>query len=128
MTIGAGAVVGENVVLDIDTAIGDGATVGHASSLHRGQAVPAGETWQGSPARPTDTTFPTVAPQPCGWLRKVVYSLVSLTFLLAVLAARHRRRGGPAADGDPPAAGDHRARARRADQPPLLDRDAASCR
>ena len=85
LTIGAGAVVGENVVLDIDTAVGDDATVGHASSLHRGQAVPAGETWQGSPARPTVTTFPTVAPQPCGWLRKVVYSLVSLAVLLAVL-------------------------------------------
>ncbi len=85
VTIGCDAVVGEAVVLDIDTAIGDGATVGHSSSLHRGQVVPGGETWHGSPARPTDTTYPTVPSRPCGALRKVVYSLVSITVLLVVL-------------------------------------------
>ena len=53
-------------VLDIDTSMGDGAQLGHASSLHRGQAVPAGEPWHGSPARPTDVDYRTVAPQPCG--------------------------------------------------------------
>jgi non-ribosomal peptide synthetase-like protein len=85
VTIGRDAVVGEAVVLDIDTAVGDGALVGHSSSLHRGQAVPAGETWHGSPARPTDTIYPGVPPMRCGALRKVVYSVVSLTVLLAVL-------------------------------------------
>ena len=50
--------VGEKTVLDIGTSIGDGAQLGHSSSLHAGQAVPAGERWHGSPgrARPTSTT------------------------------------------------------------------------
>lgn len=85
VTIGRGAVIGEAVVLDIDTAVGEGATVGHSSSLHRGQAVPAGETWHGSPARPTDTAYATAPPMRCGLLRKTVYSLVSLAVLLVVL-------------------------------------------
>ena len=38
-------------MLDIDTSMGDGAQLGHTSSLHAGQAVPAGERWHGSPAQ-----------------------------------------------------------------------------
>jgi amino acid adenylation domain-containing protein len=37
--IGAGAFVGEQTVVDIGTALGDGAQLGHASALHAGQAV-----------------------------------------------------------------------------------------
>ncbi|MDD7964592.1 Pls/PosA family non-ribosomal peptide synthetase [Actinomycetospora lemnae] len=85
VTIGRDAVVGENVVLDIDTTIGDGATLGHSSSLHRGQSVPAGATWHGSPAREAPTAYPTVPPMRCGALRKVAYSVVSLAVLLAVV-------------------------------------------
>ena len=50
VTIGADAFVGQATVLDIDTSLGDGAQLGHASSLYEGQAVPAGERRQGSPA------------------------------------------------------------------------------
>ena len=39
--------------LDIDTAMGDGAQLGHSSSLQRGQRIPDGERWHGSPAVPT---------------------------------------------------------------------------
>ncbi len=51
VTLGRDVFVGEKTVLDIDTSLGDGAQLGHASSLHRGQAVPAGERWHGSPAQ-----------------------------------------------------------------------------
>ena len=51
VAIGEGAYVGEETVLDIEGSLGDGAQLGHSSSLHSGQAVPAGERWQGSPAQ-----------------------------------------------------------------------------
>ncbi len=50
VTIGHDVFVGEKTVLDIDTSLGDGAQLGHASSLHPGQGVPDGERWHGSPA------------------------------------------------------------------------------
>ena len=37
--------------------MGDGAQLGHASSLHVGQAVPAGERWHGSPAQRTEVEY-----------------------------------------------------------------------
>lgn len=51
VAIGDGAFVGERAVLDICTELGDGAELGHSSSLHAGQVVPAGECWHGSPGR-----------------------------------------------------------------------------
>jgi non-ribosomal peptide synthetase-like protein len=50
--IGANAVVGDNSVLAINTEIGAGAYLGHASSLHAGQVIPDGQNWHGSPAQP----------------------------------------------------------------------------
>ena len=58
VTLGRDVYVGEMTVLDIGTAMGDGAQLGHSSSLHTGQAVPAGERWHGSPAEPTDRRLP----------------------------------------------------------------------
>ena len=63
--------VGEKTVLDIGTSMGDGAQLGHASSLHSGQAVPAGERWHGSPAERTDVDYRTVAPAPCSTAAEV---------------------------------------------------------
>ncbi|HEY4614804.1 MAG TPA: Pls/PosA family non-ribosomal peptide synthetase, partial [Citricoccus sp.] len=60
VSIGRGAFVGEKAVFDIGTSVGDGAQLGHASSLHEGQAVPAGERWHGSPGQPTRTDYRTV--------------------------------------------------------------------
>jgi non-ribosomal peptide synthetase-like protein len=51
VTLGSGVFIGEASVLDIGTAVGDNGQVGHASSLHQGQSVPAGQCWHGSPAR-----------------------------------------------------------------------------
>jgi non-ribosomal peptide synthetase-like protein len=84
VTLGRDVVVGEKSVLDIGTSMGDGAQLGHASSLHSGQAVPAGERWHGSPAVRTDVDYRLVGPAPCGRLRKVVYTGSQLLKLFSV--------------------------------------------
>ena len=84
VTLGRDVVVGEKSVLDIDTAMGDGAQLGHASALHRGQSVPAGQSWHGSPAVPTDTDFRAVPPAPVRALRKVTYVTSQLVKLFGI--------------------------------------------
>ena len=73
--IGRDVVLGEQSVLDIDTAVGDGARLGHASSLQSSQAIPAGESWHGSPARPAPADLQPVPPARCGRLRRFLYGL-----------------------------------------------------
>ncbi|HEY2834642.1 MAG TPA: Pls/PosA family non-ribosomal peptide synthetase [Sporichthyaceae bacterium] len=65
ITLGDRVVVGAKTVVDIETAMGDGAQLGHASALHPGQSVPAGERWYGSPAGPGNVDFGAVEPDPC---------------------------------------------------------------
>ncbi|WP_443081177.1 Pls/PosA family non-ribosomal peptide synthetase [Streptomyces sp. PmtA] len=84
VTLGRDVTVSEQTVLDIGTSMGDGAQLGHASSLHGGQHVPAGESWHGSPAQPTTTDFRAVEAAPCGGLRKVLYTAAQLLLLLGV--------------------------------------------
>ncbi|WP_443071816.1 Pls/PosA family non-ribosomal peptide synthetase [Streptomyces sp. WMMC940] len=84
VTLGREATVSEQTVLDIDTSMGDSAQLGHASSLHGGQHVPAGESWHGSPAQPTTTDFRAVESAPCGGLRKVLYTAAQLLLLIGV--------------------------------------------
>ena len=86
VTLGRNAFVGEMSVLDIDTAIGDGGQLGHASALHRGQAVPAGERWHGSPALRTTTEYLRVPPARCGRLRRAVSGALTLIAILFVWA------------------------------------------
>src|SRR3989442_7512748 len=74
VTLGRNVFVGEMAVLDINTSMGDGAQLGHSSSLHSGQSVPAGERWHGSPARRTDTDYVRLAPSRCGPLRPATYA------------------------------------------------------
>jgi acyl carrier protein len=57
VSLGENVFVSESTVLDIDASMGDGSQLGHASSLHRGQSVPAGQSWHGTPAQPCDTDF-----------------------------------------------------------------------
>ncbi len=55
-------------MLDIGSSIGDRAQLGHTSSLHAGQSVPAGQRWHGSPAEPTTVDYravPTSSAAPC---------------------------------------------------------------
>lgn len=78
VTIGNRAFVGGSGVLDIDTELGDDAQLAHASSLVRGQRVPPGETWHGTPAVPTEDdyrTVPEITPRP---LRGVLYGVWSM--------------------------------------------------
>ncbi|MGW1805422.1 Pls/PosA family non-ribosomal peptide synthetase [Streptomyces sp. NPDC002078] len=86
ITLGRDAFVGEKTVLDIDTSMGHGAQLGHASALHRGQAVPDGEHWHGSPAQPTRIDYVRVAPAGCGTARRAWFGLGTLVqlFLLYI--------------------------------------------
>ncbi|MER7920079.1 MULTISPECIES: Pls/PosA family non-ribosomal peptide synthetase [unclassified Streptomyces] len=84
ITLGEGVFIGEKTTLDIDTAMGDGAQLGHASALHRGQAVPADERWHGSPAEPTGTDYLRVPPARCGTLRRAWFGLGTLLQLVFV--------------------------------------------
>ena len=82
VTLGNDVFIGEMTVLDINTSMGDGAQLGHTSSLHAGQAVPGGEHWHGSPAQRTEVDYRAVDPARCGTLRRAAYTV---QHLLAVL-------------------------------------------
>jgi len=88
ITLGESVFVGEGTVLDIHTTLGNGAQLGHASSLQAGQVVPAWECWHGSPARPAEAgdDYRTVAPAPCSALRRTAYSIRRLLLELAIAA------------------------------------------
>src|SRR5438552_2032357 len=82
VTLSRDVFVGERSVLDINTCLGDGAQLGHASALHSGQAVPAGERWHGCPAQRTDVNYVKVPPARCGTLRRAAYSAAALLVVL----------------------------------------------
>ncbi|MEU8001477.1 Pls/PosA family non-ribosomal peptide synthetase [Catellatospora sp. NPDC049111] len=82
ITIGSDVIVGEHSALDINSAIGDGARLGHSSTLPPGYAVPAGESWQGMPAQPGHAGLGTVEARDCGWLRKTTYTGVKVANLV----------------------------------------------
>src|SRR5213078_2888100 len=86
VTLGRDVFVGERSVLDINTSMGDGAQLGHASALHGGQAVPAGERWHGCPAQRTDVNYMRVAPARCGRLRRAASAALTFIGILFVLA------------------------------------------
>jgi non-ribosomal peptide synthetase-like protein len=82
VTLGRDVFVGERSVLDINTSMGDGAQLGHASAMHSGQAVPAGERWHGCPAQPTDLNYVRVTPALCGTLRRAAYGAAAVLVVL----------------------------------------------
>lgn len=84
VSLGRDVLVSEACVLDIGTAMGDGAQLGHRSSVQRGQVVPAGESWHGSPARPASVDYASVGPRPCGRARRLGYACGQLLFALLV--------------------------------------------
>jgi non-ribosomal peptide synthetase-like protein len=84
VTLGGHVLVSEHTVLDIETSMGQGAQLGHASSLHAGQAVPDGASWHGSPAQPTEVDYRTVGPADCGTFKRAVYCLLQLLNILVV--------------------------------------------
>ncbi len=89
VTIGRDVFIGDKTVLDINTALGDGSQLGHTSTLHSGQTVPAGERWHGSPAERTQVEYRRVPPTDYGRLRRVSYSvfaLLNVFFIIMPLA------------------------------------------
>src|SRR5881409_4308912 len=82
VTLGRDVFVGERSMLDINTSLGDRAQLGHASGLHGGQAVPAGERWHGSPAQRTDVNYLRVPPAQSGTWRRAIYSTAALLVVL----------------------------------------------
>lgn len=74
VTLGKNVWVGEQTVIDIYTEMGDNSQLGHSSSLHRGQTVPANETWHGSPGRRCDSNYKSVDPARVTMRRKITYS------------------------------------------------------
>ena len=85
--IGRDVFVGEKTALDIGTSIGDGAQLGHTSSLHTGQHIPAGERWHGVPAEPTGVDYRVIAPARGRRLRRFAYGTAQLlsAFVVAPL-------------------------------------------
>jgi non-ribosomal peptide synthetase-like protein len=84
VTLGSGVFIGEKTVLDIDSSMGDGSQIGHASALYSGQTVPAGARWHGSPGRRTDLNYLRVEPAPCGILRRITFNALTLLSLFFV--------------------------------------------
>jgi non-ribosomal peptide synthetase-like protein len=86
VTLGAGVFVGEQTVLDIGTAMENRTQLGHSSSLHAGQTIPAGECWHGSPARRADADcdYRGGLDAVCGTARRARYAAVRLALLLFV--------------------------------------------
>ena len=84
VTIGQDVFVGEATVLDIDTSLGDGAQLGHTSSLHTGQAVPEGERWHGSPAQRTEVNYQSIRPAAPGLARRILFPIAQLVNMLVL--------------------------------------------
>ncbi|WP_443062706.1 Pls/PosA family non-ribosomal peptide synthetase [Streptomyces sp. NBC_00390] len=84
VTLGSNVLVSEHTVIDIETSMGDGSQLGHASSLHTGQVVPAGERRHGSPAQPTEVDYRRVAPADCSTSKRAVYCVLQLLNILVV--------------------------------------------
>jgi len=74
VTLGRDVFVGERSVLDINTSMGAEAQLGHASALHSGQAVPAGQR--------TDINYLRIAPARCSALRRTTYGVVAVLVVL----------------------------------------------
>ena len=112
--IGDNVIVGETSVIDIDTEMGDGAQLAHASSLQRGQCVPPGKRYHGSPAQETSADYRFVEPRPCSTLRRQLYSafqlasvflglgLAVLVFYYVAPALLHASSGAALADAATP--------------------------
>jgi len=84
ITIGARAFVAEATVLDIDTVMGNDTQLGMTSSLQRGQRVPDGQRYQGSPAQETTVNYNSLPPLPVSGFRRVLFSLLQLVVVFGV--------------------------------------------
>ena len=83
--IGNDVFIGEKTALDIESSIGDGAQLGHTSSVHSGQYIPAGQRWHGVPAEPTAVDYRVIPAHRGGGLRRFVYGTLQLLSALVIL-------------------------------------------
>ena len=86
VTMGRDVFIGEQTVLDIGTSMGDGSQLGNSSSLHTGQAVPAGEHWHGSPAQRTAVDYRMAGSKDRRRLRRFAFPTVQMLTMLIVSA------------------------------------------
>lgn len=86
VTIGHSAFVGDQALLDINTAVGDGGQLGHTSALLPGQRIPSGEHWNGVPGRVTDEDYARVPTGTVKASRAWLYGLSKLLVPVAVVA------------------------------------------
>ena len=87
VVLGDRAFVGGGSVLDVGTAMGDHTQLAHASSLHTGQEVPAGEAWHGTPAEPAgpDADFRRAEPTRVPSWRRAVYGTLQVLQVLVIV-------------------------------------------
>ncbi len=87
VTLGENAFVGEGCVLDIHSSLEASSQLGHSSSLHAGQTVPADQCWYGSPAQqaPADYDYRTVTPATSTKLRRRRYGVARLLALVMIV-------------------------------------------
>ncbi|GLU29347.1 Pls/PosA family non-ribosomal peptide synthetase [Brucella sp. NBRC 12950] len=85
VSIGNDAFVGVGSTLDIDTKMGNRSQLGHASSLQRGQYIPDGEHWHGSPATPTDAEYCKVRSITLSKTRRIAFEIVQLVGLFTLI-------------------------------------------
>jgi non-ribosomal peptide synthetase-like protein len=82
ISIGRNAFIGEATVLDIESTMEDDTQLGHTSSLHKGQTIPAGKRYHGSLAQETHVNYCSVERKECSPVRRVVFSVLQLLLLL----------------------------------------------
>ncbi|HEV2953929.1 MAG TPA: Pls/PosA family non-ribosomal peptide synthetase [Candidatus Dormibacteraeota bacterium] len=86
VSLGRDSFVGERTVVEIDTSIGEGSELGHASCLNVGQQIPAGQSWHGSPAQPCNVSYRAPHSLPMSRLTAFVSGVSQLgTFILIAL-------------------------------------------
>ena len=77
VSIGREVVVESYAVMENDTAIGESAQLRGQSALAAGRSIPAGEIWDGAPARKTDRVAEILPPRPqIGFARRWAQALV----------------------------------------------------
>lgn len=87
IAIGRDAVVGEGALVDLNTRIGNGAQLGHASALLEGQVIADGTNAHGSPAEPTQSDFGYLPSGPTPLTRRIAYGAAQIAIPTLVTAA-----------------------------------------
>jgi non-ribosomal peptide synthetase-like protein len=92
VTVGPGAVVGSQCVLECGSEVGEGAVLAEQSLLQTGRCITEGQTWAGSPAQPAPAAVDSVvelmigcAAAPRTWSRSLMTGFAVGIFTLELL-------------------------------------------